>query len=358
MMHEMICSWLGLPPDCWPPDHYRLLGLDVGEGDVALIEQRVHQRLDSLRRYQMMYPEQATEAMNRLAQAFVCLTEPAAKQAYDEQFRPPAPPAPVVRTAPAPTTVVVPASPPPVRSAPPPPVPQAPEPPELHEWLYTPGMNGPLRSPLATLAAQAPPAEAAQEVSTVTAPPPASATIDPIRDAAQRSEAVRRGLGTRRALFERVKLTRQLQRLWHRLGKYINDPTRALTRADALDLKKLLDRIADDGSALPLLGEAGQPGHLLLTLTQLDRSKDLLSLDQRQRESLKSDWDAGFRFLELHREFLRGELAADRQRGSSERLMRAFRGWLNDKPLAAVLVFGGLLAIAIAWARWWIQNHP
>src|SRR5215207_2282322 len=86
MSHHLICTWLGLPADAWPPDHYRLLGLEPGETDTALIEQRVHQRLDSVRRYQMMHPEQATEAMNRLAQAFVCLTEPAAKRAYDQSL--------------------------------------------------------------------------------------------------------------------------------------------------------------------------------------------------------------------------------------------------------------------------------
>src|SRR5437763_4898092 len=83
MSHALICSWLGIPADTWPPDHYRLLGLEPGEPDPNLIEQRVHQRLDAVRRYQMLHPEQATEAMNRLAQAFICLTEPASKQAYD-----------------------------------------------------------------------------------------------------------------------------------------------------------------------------------------------------------------------------------------------------------------------------------
>src|SRR5688572_12059457 len=97
MSHELICNWLGIPADAWPPDHYRLLGLSPGEGDVPLIEQRVHQRLDCVRRYQMMHPEQATEVMNRLAQAFVCLTDPAAKRAYDvallgERARPSGPP--------------------------------------------------------------------------------------------------------------------------------------------------------------------------------------------------------------------------------------------------------------------------
>src|SRR5579871_6469340 len=81
--HELICSWLGLPAGAWPPDHYRLLGLEPGEGDTALIETRVHERIDSVRRYQMRYPEQATEAMKQLAMAFDCLTDPAGKRSYD-----------------------------------------------------------------------------------------------------------------------------------------------------------------------------------------------------------------------------------------------------------------------------------
>ena len=83
MSHELICEWLELPAGAWPPDHYRLLGLAPGESDAQLIEQRIHQRLESVRRYQMTHPDQATEAMNRLAQAYVCLTESASKKEYD-----------------------------------------------------------------------------------------------------------------------------------------------------------------------------------------------------------------------------------------------------------------------------------
>src|ERR1700683_3924213 len=83
MSYELICSWLGLPSESWPPAHYRWLGLNPGEGDTALIEQRVHQRIDSVRCYQMRYPEQATEAMRLLARAFDCLTDTARKKAYD-----------------------------------------------------------------------------------------------------------------------------------------------------------------------------------------------------------------------------------------------------------------------------------
>src|SRR5262245_31151164 len=125
MSHHLICTWLGLPADSWPPDHYRLLGLEPGETDTALIEQRVHQRLDAVRRYQMMHPEQATEAMNRLAQAFVCLTEPAAKRAYDQAL--PGARPPIV---------------PPLPPVPPKVEPRA-EPRDPLIWLYTVGVPGP-----------------------------------------------------------------------------------------------------------------------------------------------------------------------------------------------------------------------
>ena len=64
MDRELLCSWFGLPAEAWPPDYYRLLGLPPGEA-AALIEQRVHQSRRG-RRYQVMHPEPATEAMNRL----------------------------------------------------------------------------------------------------------------------------------------------------------------------------------------------------------------------------------------------------------------------------------------------------
>ncbi len=368
MSHELICSWLGLPPDCWPPDHYRLLGLPTGESDVARIEQQVHQRIETLRRYQMMYPEQATEAMNRLAQAFVCLTEPAAKKAYDEQVLgsvggvqglggvpPPKTPGPIPQARSDLT-------PPPVRAVPPPlPAPAATEPDNPHVWLGTPGANGPAPPPIRVPPPVrvppplpvAPPTEEQQPAAPPEPPPPPAEPIDPIREAAQRSEAARRGLASRPALHRRVLLTRKLLRLWHRLGAHLDDPDRKLTRGEAAAMKKVLDQIEEDGTTFPLLGEAGQPGYLILSLTQFDRSKDLLSLDRAVRESLKRDWEAGLKFLEFHRDFLRAELAAYRQRGRGERLVLAARAWLNDRPMVALLIFGGVLAVMLAWITYW-----
>jgi hypothetical protein len=82
-MHKLICSCLQLPADCWPPDHYTLLGLEPSVSDTRQIEQRVQERMEKLRRYQLTHADQVTDGMNRLAQALVCLTDPVAKQAYD-----------------------------------------------------------------------------------------------------------------------------------------------------------------------------------------------------------------------------------------------------------------------------------
>src|SRR6516165_6342633 len=88
MSIELICNALGLPPDRWPPDHYALLGLPAGDVDSAAVEERVLDRMERLRRYQLAHPDAVTDAMNRLAQALVCLTDPAAKAAYDASLRP------------------------------------------------------------------------------------------------------------------------------------------------------------------------------------------------------------------------------------------------------------------------------
>lgn len=347
MNHKLICSWLGLPPEHWPPDHYRLLGLEPGESDIALIEQRVHQRLDLVRRYQMTHPEQVTEAMNRLAQAFVCLTEAKAKQVYDSQLQlskprvvpPPLPEKPSL-AGPPPSPALLPA-------------PAEPRDPLI--WLYTPGVNGPdapppppIRHSAAVEEKPAPVEAAPVEPKPPASPPPAPEPVDPILEAAQRSAQARKGLSTRKSLFRRVADTRQLLRLWHRVGKYLGDPERPLQRSDASELYKLVEQIEEASEEFPLLGEAGQPGHLIVSLTQFDRSRDLLTLNYGQRESLKRDWDAGLRFLEAHRDFLRVEMAVARRRGWLERMVRTLRGWLNENPAVGLLVLLGLLALGIA----------
>ena len=69
----------GSPPGPWPPDHYALLGLVPASCDPTLVEGTVLDRMAQLRPHQLLHPDLVTEGMNRLAQALVCLTDPAAR---------------------------------------------------------------------------------------------------------------------------------------------------------------------------------------------------------------------------------------------------------------------------------------
>lgn len=83
MDYTLLRSWLGLAPGAWPPDHYSLLGLSPASTSSAAIERVVLTRMDNLRPHQLLHPELVTEGMNRLAQALICLTDTAARAAYD-----------------------------------------------------------------------------------------------------------------------------------------------------------------------------------------------------------------------------------------------------------------------------------
>jgi hypothetical protein len=381
MDHDQICSWLGLPPGEWPPDHYRLLGLEVGEDNAELIEQRVHERLDTVRRYQMMHPEQATEAMNRLAQAFVCLTDPSAKKTYDVQLgivvaapaaaapppqaetldwlsnpppialpfdKPPvAPPVanpslePPAGPPPLPATVVnYGAAPPPPMRQPPPLPPLPPLPPILNE----PEPPAPAAIPVAPLAAVAPELE----------------PVDPVLEAAQSGPA-RRGIATRRNLYKRIARTRRLRRLWSDLGKYVSSPKRRLSRSvDGPELIRLLEEISSVLKGFPpLLGEAGQPGYLVQALTQVDTIKVFQSFSPHQREALSRDWGSAAKLLTAHQDFLRQELRAMRRRTLRQRMLHAAWAVIVEQP-GTVLLLLALLAINVALWRtyaedWWEQ---
>jgi hypothetical protein len=387
MDHDLICSWLGLPPGTWPPDHYRLLGLSPGEDNAALIEQRVHERLDTVRRYQMMHPEQATEAMNRLAQAFVCLTDASSKKKYDAQLGIAVPVAQAAATPPAPPQKEPPApsaqpqtldwlsNPPPIVGStektpaaadkpPPPAIPAGPPPLPPVVLNYANAPPPPLRQPpplppLMVTAAEAEPPTAVAAVPVATAMPvapllpaaPPLEPVDPVVESAQ-SGTARRGIATKRALYQRIARTRRLLRLWNDLGKYLSSPKRRLNRSlEGPELIRLLDEITTLLKGFPaLLGEAGQPGYLVLALTQVDTIKVFQSFSPHQREALSRDWGAGIKLLTAHRDFLRRELRAMRQRSFRQRLLRASWSLLVDQP-GTVLLLLALLAINVALWR-------
>jgi hypothetical protein len=340
MMHETICEWLGIPPQSWPPNHYAMLGLPVGEPDISLIEQSVHQRLDIVRRYQLQHPELATEAMTRLAQAFICLTDSGSKRSYDAQF-------PGLPTIPPPSGPAEPAE--PTKEVAPPVLPQAPSPPLPP--ILPPPLVWPNPPPVTE--------EMAEEESSVptNAPTPRAEPRDAVVDAAQRSPASLRGLASKRALFRRVARTRQLLRLWGQVGQSLENPDRRLARAEAIGLLGFLEEIQDVLDDFPPpLGEAGQPGYLVVTLADMENARShVQNLSVSQRESLARDWKSGMKFLAAHRDFLRREVHSMRRRGPASRFLRVVRAILNEPPTAAIVVAMAILALVVALYRTFIN---
>ena len=234
-MSHLVCSWLGLPSNNWPPDHYTLLGLKPGESDQNQIEERVHERLMRLRQYQLNHPEEVTEAMNRLARAFSCLTDPAAKKAYDAWLSGPRTREPAKRTA-SDTSA------------------------DPLAWLFGPwsgltnARSNEAPTPAGRLEGRSTSAPAADDgrsnptagrsqISRQRYRLPGCTTTRP--DGCQctagarayrfllASGAVFPGtprLTTRRALYHRMRVTHRLIRAWEQAGKYVNRPGRRLVR--------------------------------------------------------------------------------------------------------------------------------
>jgi hypothetical protein len=225
------------------------------------------------------------------------------------------------------------ATPPPIRQPPP-------LPPGLPSLEDTPAPAVPVAVPVATPAPPPPPAE----------------PVDPVLEAAQSGPA-RRGIATKRGLYQRIAQTRRLIRLWTSLGKYISSPKRRLSRSqDGPELIRLLDETTTVLKRFPrLLGEAGQPGYLVLALTQVDTIKVFQSFSPHQREALSRDWKAGLKLLTAHRDFLRQELRAWRRRPLRQRMLRAAWSLLVDQP-GTVLLLLALLAINIALWRTYAEE--
>jgi hypothetical protein len=374
MEHDQVCSWLHLPPGSWPPDHYTLLGLPPGEADPARVEQHVHERLTRLRPLQLHYPEQVTEAMNLLARAFSCLTDPEAKRAYDAAlFGQPAPPAPVALPAPEEETEepsiaslepsAAAADPlawlfgpwnPQAASAPAPP---APPPRILKDWASAPPPPRQLVPPAAPPAPHGEVNGAAlgdtQEAVAETAEHQVvrPAPVDPLVKVAH-STSARRGLATKRALYHRIARTRELLWAWERAGKYLNHPERPLVRSsEAVELTRQLLRIRRQLSRFPpLLGEAGQPGFYVITLANQPKAMIVPTFRMLlpvQRETLARDWRDGHKLLSAHRDFLRAELRALRKTSWLGRLVRTADHLFADHP-GLFLLLALLIAVVAA----------
>jgi hypothetical protein len=368
MSHDLVCAWLGLPSKDWPPDHYTLLGLPSGEPDMRQIEERVHDQLMRLRPYQLNHPEEVTEAMNRLARAFSCLTDPTAKKDYDAWLSAPRTkqldrPQPAESSADPLVWLFGPWSglagarrssgegqdkladwrqtPPPLRRV------TTSDRTPLPEAMML-GENGAARAPMARDGA-------------VALPPPAPAgPIDSFLEAA-RSSAARRGLSTRRSLCHRMRATRKLMRAWEIAGKYVNHPAQRLARPrERVELTRHLRAVSRLLKTFPpLLGQLGQPGFWVVSLARHEMVIPIFRmLVPSQRETLARDWRDGLAILKAHRQFLLLEARVMRNQSAWGRFKRRVRFLFSEHPsLWGLVVF--LLVVALLdaigvliWLAW------
>lgn len=80
--------WLGIPPEHQPPDHYRLLGIQVFETQPDVIENAADRQMAYLRTFQMgPHAALSQKLLNQVAAAKVCLLNPEKKAAYDGRLR-------------------------------------------------------------------------------------------------------------------------------------------------------------------------------------------------------------------------------------------------------------------------------
>lgn len=345
-MHEVICNWLGLPEGCWPPDHYTLLGLPSSESDNKRIEQCVHERLAKVRCYQNSHPEQATEAMNRLAQAFICLSDPVAKKAYDAGNG--------VRAASLQTSTdtAAPAA-------------------KINDDTVTnfrtrvdwKAVAPPVRTEAAPAAA--PTAEQTAVASLSDAPavaeaaPPAPApALGKLEqssggyDVVQviRSLEARRGLGTLPRLIDRIDATRQILWVWEKLGVFLKRKPRPWRPEEEKELTRRLTQAAELLDAFPkFLGQPGKPGYRVIAIANLNVTAHIFtSLDKEQRKALTKDWAAGRQVLLCYRRFLHREFKTLRRAGLLGRTLRAMRTAVHDHPLLIL----GTLVVPTALLLW------
>ncbi|MDB5343482.1 MAG: hypothetical protein JWP89_1859 [Schlesneria sp.] len=87
-MFNAYHKWLGIASQDQPPNHYRLLGIDLYESDSDVIDGAADRQMSFIRQYQSgPHAEAAARILNELAIARLCLLKPVTKEAYDENLR-------------------------------------------------------------------------------------------------------------------------------------------------------------------------------------------------------------------------------------------------------------------------------
>ena len=81
-------KWLAIPAEDQPPSHYRLLAIELGEGDAEVIANAADQRISHLRILEMGEQGDAADALiTEIQAARDCLLDAEKRAAYDAQLR-------------------------------------------------------------------------------------------------------------------------------------------------------------------------------------------------------------------------------------------------------------------------------
>jgi len=317
MNPELLCTWLGLQESAWPPNAWTLLGVRKEERNLAVIEKRVHDCMTKLRCYQLSYPEEATEGMNRLAEAFITLSEACTKQ---ETY--------AVAATPGEATADWRSAPPPVRY-------------ESAETKEQEPADVPIGKPYA------PP------------PGPICRAVDPavLKELAERSEEATSDLATLEALIDRIDRTRALLDAWDKLGKPLKATAKKVSTKENDSFAAKLDKVHQAMQGYPaFLGQPGKPGYRVVVQVRLRMPLAMLrAMPDVQRAELLFDWLAGRQVLLLHRKYLHRLFKTMRHRTAVGLFLHAVRAMVNDYPLPS-LAGAGFLAIVIIGVVMWLKR--
>jgi hypothetical protein len=81
-------KWLGIPPKQQPPNHYRLLGLDLFESDADVIDAAAARQAAYLQGCATgPHLALSQRLLNEIAAARLCLLDPTRRKAYDDDLR-------------------------------------------------------------------------------------------------------------------------------------------------------------------------------------------------------------------------------------------------------------------------------
>jgi tetratricopeptide (TPR) repeat protein len=81
-------EWLGIPPKDQPPNHYRLLGLELFEENRNVIDAAANRQMGFIKDYQAgPYSDLTQQVLNELSAARICLLSPKSKAEYDRNLK-------------------------------------------------------------------------------------------------------------------------------------------------------------------------------------------------------------------------------------------------------------------------------